>query len=444
MMVADIAGSLSAAPNVEVLADPVPDGYEVDGCRPHALVRPRDEAGVSAVLRLASKHRLRVVPRGGGTANDLGNKPTGVDLVLDLTLLDRVIEYRPRDLTVTVEAGITLATLQRALDGHHQIVALDPPLPERATVGGTLAANLTGPRRFRYGTARDLVIGSAASLPDGTGIKSGGRVVKNVAGYDLNKLLVGSSGTLAVITRATVKLLPAPPERAVVIAAFETLPAAHAGAMRVAGSALGVLTVDLVNPYASRRLAGSLPPGIGEGWLLITEIGATAAGTTRTRGDLIAVARDAGCRDVVDADVSAADRVAVALRDYGRSADGRASVILRAAVLPSQVARAVSLIEDVAGKAEHKVSVVARAGNGIVYSFWPDMTGTQLRSLVARLRKGLVALDGLLVVERCPAEAKDGLDVWGIAGPDVDLMRRVKREFDPDAILSPGRGPGGL
>src|SRR5579884_2812833 len=185
MTVSDVTALFDSLPGVALRHDATAD-HEVDGRRPRAVVRPGDADGVSAVLRVAAAHGLSVIPRGGGTQIGLGNVPRALDVVLDLTALDRVIEYRPRDLAITVEAGITLAALQHAVGGHGQLVALDPPRPERATAGGTVAANVTGPRRFRYGTARDIVIGTGVVLADGTAIKAGGRVVKNVAGYDLN------------------------------------------------------------------------------------------------------------------------------------------------------------------------------------------------------------------------------------------------------------------
>jgi glycolate oxidase FAD binding subunit len=199
------------------------DGYEVDGLRPAAVAQPGDADEVAAVLRLASTRGWAVVPRGGGTMIDLGNPPARLDLVLDLTGMNRLIEHRPRDLTVTVEAGMSVAALQEELAKHGQMLALDPPLAQRATVGGVLAANAWGPRRQRYGTARDLLIGSRAVLADGTRVRSGGKVVKNVAGYDLNKLFIGSTGTLAVLVEATFKLAPIPATFGMIVAAFPTL-----------------------------------------------------------------------------------------------------------------------------------------------------------------------------------------------------------------------------
>lgn len=493
MTTIDTISALAALAGVELI-DQRPAaggrGFPVDGFTPAAVVRPRTAEAVSAVLRLATERGLRVVPRGGGTMLDLGDSPAGVDLLLDLSALNRVLEHRPRDLTVTVEAGITFAELQRVLAAQGQIVALDPPLPEQATVGGAIAANATGPRRYRYGTARDLVIGATAVLADGSPIKSGGRVVKNVAGYDMNKLLTGSLGTLAVITSLTFRLFPEPPERGLVVAGFDSLAAAHGFAMQVFGGPLSPLSLDLVGPIPARdddstdhppAGDGALsatgffpkpedeahrrpPAGDGElsgtgvaaaelaelllraassGWWLVCELGGTAAAVERSREELSMLARSAGAGSVSAFDAERGDGITGRLRDFGRAPESHASIILRAAVLPAQVALVMALIEASVPDGVPPPVLIARAGNGIVYAHWWELPLEELHRLVEMLRLELRPLDGLLTVERCPAEAKAGLDIWGIDGPDLELMRRVKLAYDPAGVLNPGRGPAG-
>ena len=444
MTVPDITEALAAQRGVTLLGGPEAVDYAVDGYRPLVVARPQDAAAVSAVLRIASERGLRVVPRGGGTFIGLGNAPAGLDVVLDLSAMDRVVEYRPRDLTVTVEAGMTVAAMQRVLDEQRQIVALDPPLPETATVGGTLAANVTGPRRFRYGAARDIVIGTAAVLADGTEIKSGGRVVKNVAGYDLNKLFIGSLGTLAVITRVTFKLIPAPPERGMVAGVFATLEQAAAAAQRIAASTLGPLTLDLVSPQAAGDLADALPAAPAGSWLLAVELGGTRAAVDRARADLVHVMRAGGCRAMAEPPPIERERVTAALRDFGHPAGERAALVLRASVLPAETTQVCRLFAATADPSGAPPAIVARAGSGSVLGAWPTAEPDAVRSLVHRLRGDLRSLGGTLAVERCAPEAKQGLDVWGIDGPDLTLMRRVKQAFDPAGILSPGRGPGNI
>jgi glycolate oxidase FAD binding subunit len=428
-----------AAPNARLLTGGGTDGYHVDGRRPAAVALPQDAAEVAALLRLASAHRRTVVPRGGGTMLDQGNRPAGLDLAIDLTRLHRVIEHRPRDLTVTVEAGITIAALQAELATHGQMLALDPPLAGQATVGGVLAANAWGPRRQRYGTARDLLIGSRAVLADGTRVRSGGKVVKNVAGYDLNKLFIGSAGTLAILVEATFKLMPIPAALGMVVAAFPSVEAAHAVALAVTTSRLQPLTLDLIGPPAARRLAADAggQPG-GETWLLAAELGGPSAAVERTRRELVQMAAAGGSPEVTALEDAERGRMLQRLRDYGRSTDDPAALILRAAVLPSQVPDTVGAVTRAAGPLPAP-AVIVRAGSGVVFSYWEDVSTVQATRIVPQLRAEISRLGGTLVVERAPVEAKAAIDVWGIAGADVELMRRVKQAYDPADILSPGR-----
>ena len=186
------------------------DAYNVDGRAPWAVIIPGDINQLAAVLALAHREKLAVVPWGGGTTMAMGHPPERLDLVLSLARLDRVLEHEPADLTACVQAGITMAALQAQLGSRRQWWPVDPPLAATATVGGVLASNASGPKRLLYGTARDLLIGITVVHADGAISKAGGKVTKNVTGYDMMKLYIGSLGTLAVIAEATLKLRPIP------------------------------------------------------------------------------------------------------------------------------------------------------------------------------------------------------------------------------------------
>src|SRR5262249_9481968 len=186
------------------------EGDSVAGIQPQMVLEPGNETELAAALRCAEAAGLCVVPRGGGTKTGWGNRPVRADLILSTARLNRVIEHAWADLTVSVEAGCTIQNLQNTLAQHGQRIAVDPLWPERATVAGMLSTNDSGTLRIRFGALRDLVIGVTIALPDGTLASSGGKVVKNVAGYDLPKLVTGALGTLGVITRAIFRLHPLP------------------------------------------------------------------------------------------------------------------------------------------------------------------------------------------------------------------------------------------
>src|SRR4051812_47178313 len=190
-----------------------------------------DVAEVSQVVREANESNQVVIPRGGGTRMGLGFPPTAADVLLHTTNLDRVVDYEPADLTLTIEAGATLEEVQELLRPEGQFLALDPPLASQSTLGGIIASNASGPLRLAYGSARDLVIGTRVVNADGISTKAGGRVVKNVAGYDLNKLYIGSLGTVGIVVELSFKLWPLPHAEATLLASF--LPAQLGAALAV-------------------------------------------------------------------------------------------------------------------------------------------------------------------------------------------------------------------
>ena len=228
--------------------------YVVEGRTPDAAVFPGSTEEVAAVVTLAAGAETPVVPWGGGTAASVGMPAARAGIVLDLARLNRLLEHEPGDLTATVEAGLTMAALQAALRGRGQWLSLDPAEGERATVGGVLAANASGPRRHLYGTARDLLIGVTVVTAEGVVVKGGGKVVKNVAGYDLPKLFIGAWGTLGVIVEATVKLRPVPDAERLVGVGFDRLKDAGAAVRAVMGSDLIPNAVELLDAAAAPPL----------------------------------------------------------------------------------------------------------------------------------------------------------------------------------------------
>src|SRR5215813_4899212 len=228
--------------------------YVLEGRTPEAVVFPGSKEEIAAILTLAGEHQVPVLPWGGGTALGVGAPPTRVGLVLGLKRLNRVLEHEPGDLTATVEAGITLAALQAHLGKRGQWLSLDPAQADRATLGGVLSSNDAGPRRHLYGSCRDLLIGLTVITASGATVKGGGKVVKNVAGYDLPKLFIGAFGTLGVIVEATVKLRPRPDADRLVIVRFGHLKEAGAAARAVMSSDLLPSALDLLDAEACKSL----------------------------------------------------------------------------------------------------------------------------------------------------------------------------------------------
>ncbi|HEY8491689.1 MAG TPA: FAD-binding oxidoreductase [Dehalococcoidia bacterium] len=419
------------------------DGYVVDGLAPTAVALPRSLDELSGVLRVAHGLGAAVVPYGGGTMAGLGNPPERYHLAVATGELNRVVEYEPADLTVTVQAGMTLRVLQHILGEHGQMLPLDPPLAERATVGGVIAADASGPWRLMYGTVRDRLLGVTAVLTDGTVVHGGGRVVKNVAGYDLPKLFVGSLGTLGVIAEATFKVAPLPRGRGTVLAVFDSCEAAMAVALRLLAAGWTPMSLDLVGPHASRLLTEETRSEPGEAaYVLAAELGGPRRAVERMGRDLVREATAGGSREVTYLEREQRNAFWRRVRDFGRSEADPADMIVKLAVRPTEVPAAVAAAHRAGEHAGLTPAVIARAGNGAVYTYWRSPEPEALAAAAAGLAEAARQMRGAAVVEQAPRAVKERLDVFGPAGPDLALMQRVKEALDPGRLLSPGRMVG--
>jgi glycolate oxidase FAD binding subunit len=324
--------------------------------------------------------------------------------------LNRVLQYDPRDLTISVEAGMPWTELTALLAEHHQMLPLDPPFAGDGTVGGTLSANLSGPRRRLYGTARDMVIGMKFATLEGKLVQSGGMVVKNVAGLDMAKMLIGSFGTLAAIAVANFKVFPKPPCTRTFTVSFASADDAFATRDRVLRSVLQPAAVDLVNPRAAGRL------GL-EGWTLLVQAAGTAAVIDRYARE-IAPAQSVGGNDELTLWEAVREFVPRMLSEHADGACVRVSTTL-AGLKP--------LLTAATGPA------LARAATGICYLFFehPAEAVIWMKHAAAEGQKA--------VIEFAPVEIRETLDLWPCPGDDLAMMRKVKAMFDPGNLLNRGR-----
>ncbi len=412
--------------------------FLVDGRTPAHVERPQNQDELAALLRDANSAGEAVILHGGHTGIEIGNPPSRYDLAIDLTALDQIIDLEPEDFTVTVQAGISMSTLEQALAQHSQFVPLDAPLAERATVGGLVAKGRGGARRARFGTVRDWLIGCSMLLPDGTPIKGGGRVVKNVSGFDLPKLFAGSFGTLGCITQATFKVRPLPVADVTLLAPCDSFGAAlelgramgrdvHGLEAAVALDAETAAQLDLdIGPALLLRIAG-----IGEAIDAMREILAdrTPSGTTQQDTDPAAW-------HAVD-DLEATVLEATVLEPGARAGD----VLLRFGALPSHAPAIVAAIDTALGD---QVRRWAYADTGLIFAAFPTGDPDQTAATITELRGVVEARQGALTVERASPALKDQIDVWGDPGESVTIMRALKTQFDPKATLSPGRFVGGI
>jgi glycolate oxidase FAD binding subunit len=409
------------------LVRPATDGDEIDGVPAELVAWPASVAEASRVLAAAHRAGKHVVVVGNGSKLGLGDPPEGVDLIVCTRRMDRVLEHAAGDLVAKVQAGARLTDLQAALAPAGQWLALDPPEPG-ASVGGVVAANASGPRRLRYGTVRDLIIGITVVLADGTVAHAGGKVVKNVAGYDLAKLFCGSLGTLGLIAEATFRLHPRPAAAAVVTLGISGPEQVGAAVQRLLRSTLVPSAIELAWYGESGLLTvviEGIPPGV--------EAQATAA--AELLGEVGAV------------EVLGPGGTEAALAQLGAPPWEKAEVGIKVAVPPAELPGA--LTDLWSGWLGHG-PLTAHAATGIIQIGLqgPDLGRTEqveaFAGEVTRTRERLAGRHGTLVIVEAPPALKRAVDVWGPPGDAIELMRRVKRQFDPDRRLSPGRFVGGI
>ena len=392
----------------------------VSGVVPQFVAEPYDEHQLASVLSLANEAGIAVVPRGGASKLDWGNPPQKADLILSTPRLNRIVEHAWADLTVTVEAGCTLQSLQNALAQHGQRLAFDGLWPERATIGGVLSTNDSGALRLRFGALRDLIIGVTIALPDGTLASSGGKVVKNVAGYDLPKLVTGALGTLGVITRAVFRLHPLP-------RAAKTFSFTAENSLAVQQNILAIQDSHLAHTSLQIRCSsGELPAAD-----ILFE--ATDAGLAAQESQLRKLLGSARVGQ-------STGNIWNARQDLWNSPTNN-TLLAKISLLPTDIAKTLEFLKTLGASRKINWQIVLQAtGIGMIRL---EADPAQLSAAVELLRSELQSRSGALVVLRRPPEL-NSIDAWGNAGDSVSLMRAVKHQLDPKNTLNPGRFVGGI
>ena len=407
----------------------------VCGVFPTLCVEPADEGELSRVLQYANDAELMVSPRGGGTKLEWGTAPSEIDLAISTARFNRILDYAPGDMTVTVGAGVSIAQLQSALATHGQRLALDPLWPQRATVGGVIAANDSGALRVRYGGVRDLMIGATAVLMDGTVASSGGKVVKNVAGYDLPKLMAGSLGTLGILTRAVFRLHPLPE-------CSQTLTWTFADCERARNFVLAIADSQIV------------PSGVQMG------TGGLQGGDPSTHVDVriecIAAGIEAQMQSVRDLAPEVhptepeADPWQMREQLWGAASEAGSSCILKLSVLPAQLASIAEFVRSSLGASSNGGAwklLMHSTGLGwlrIDFAQGSSAECARVVEFISVLRALLAPTAGSAVVLNAPSALREETDIWGDAGSALPLMVRLKQQFDPRGILNRGRFVGGI
>jgi glycolate oxidase FAD binding subunit len=405
--------------------------YAVDGKPPTLLCRPKTPEEIATALRLGSELDAAITPWGGGTAMRMGNLPRQVSVVLELSRLNRVIEHDHANLTATVQSGIALTTLQEALAPENQFLPFDPPYPRCSTIGGIVAANLNGPRRIFYGSVRDLVIGMKVVLASGEQVKAGGKVVKNVAGYDMCKLFVGSLGTLGIITEVTLRMAPVP-ETAETLVASGTLEQLAQLVDELSRSPLLPAAVFLLNGQAwvaSDALQGD--------WRLALWCEGFETGVTRHLRDTLPMAEGAGASTEILRGMAHC-QFWDAIRDFPLRSEHS---VYRVTVPRASVADVIKIISDWETPDFHPAIVSDTSVGTVWIAFTAHQAAIDGFPKLIRLAR---EHEGHAIMLAAPPAFKEGIDTWGPTPSTLSLMREIKRQFDPKGLLNPGRFSAGL
>ena len=408
------------------------DSVFLDEYGPLPIVQPTTVAEASDLVRRAAQDGTAVYPFGGRTMLNVGLPPTKTGIAVDMTYLNQVLEFPARDMTITVQAGITLARLREITAAENLHLPVDMPQADRATLGGAIATNMSGPRRYAFGTLRDYVIGISVINDEAQETKAGGRVVKNVAGYDLCKLHVGALGTLGIISQVTLKLKPLPEEDGFVLFGCD---ASQLDSVldRVHRSRTRPVCVDVLNTKAARAAGVELPDAP---WVVVVGFEHNRDAVAWQLKTLAEELAGESVRDVMVCSKPATVPVWEMLVELTLRPES--ALIFKANILPHTAA---SFCREVS----EDCLLHAHAGSGIVLGHLEqDATMAQATALMKRVRRAAASASGNVVLLRCPTAWKKDMPVWGNPRADAWLMKAVKDKLDPRGLFNPGRFVAGI
>ncbi|MCH8115770.1 MAG: FAD-binding oxidoreductase [Chloroflexi bacterium] len=427
--------------------------YSLDGLTPSAVERPKGLDELSAALASANASGLAVVPWGGGTRIGVGNVPSGYDVALDLTGHTGHLEHVAGDLTVIVDGGVRIGDLNGVLEKEGQRLPFEVHSPGQATVGGSVASNAPGRRQSSTGGIRDWVIGMQIVLADGTVTKSGGRVVKNVQGYDLHRLHTGAYGTLGVISQVAFKLAPTLAVQQTVVAWFDDVRSAREVGLNLVNGLFAPEAISLVSgPLASDVVTAAgeaapdlqrTDPGNHDGmWTLLVRLGGGVRSIERQVNEVTGAAGASGATGYAVLDGNTAGKAWGLLDGAGSAADVTARVTARTAfaldISEALIQR--NLANPTNGPAG--VSIICDLGFGALTVLASAVSDEQALSFVNTVVTEVSQSSGSYVIEKCPLAVKQQMDVFSDVGNSIEIMRRIKNQYDPANTLNPGRFAG--
>jgi len=419
------------------------DLYKLDGVNPHTVYAPKDSAQVEAIVVASAGNNVNIVPWGGGTKIHTGNILENYETVIDMTALCEIKEYEPNDLTVITGAGITINELNTTLKKHNQFLPLDPPHPDKSTIGGILASNSYGFLREAYGTARDMTLGVRFVRSDGSNVKGGGKVAKNVAGYDLTRLMIGSWGTLGIITEAALRVSPIPESSKTLVAGFRDLSTASDTAFEVMNS--HYTPAFIVNVSKSLFINSNKYNGyISSDTLYILVFGLDGISETVTwqQKQIEGTCKKHNSININLFEENNSGKFRRFIQDYP-SADFK-GIICKTVTTRTVMVNLLEFVKEKSITSKLEIETLCYAGSGICYVMLPimDEPDNNLQDEILKFVKNLQDFtndsEGYCTLESVPVWLKKKCIIWQNL-PGLKLMRKLKKQLDPGNILNPDR-----
>ena len=454
------------------------DEHAVDGVKPKAVIYPADAEQIAEVVKFANREDLAVLPRGSGSKIAMGNPPKRLDLIVCTSRLDRISDVDTANLTITVQAGVKFKDVQLMLASRDNrcylpletpateaddpicsdrensgcFLPLDPPFSKSTTMGGLVAGNSSGPRRLLYGLARDMILGVRFVAPDGEIIGAGGKTVKNVSGYDISKLMIGSCGSLGILCEMTLRLLPLPGRMGTSLSHFSRLEGASGFIDRIFETSLLPAAVELLNHRAYSFLAPEGLPGFGDnGFVVAVGLEGVEEAVERMSSEIGEMASASGAEKALyledDQHQIFWDSYSNLVSKISGRFPGMVSVRLNYPI--SRYTEVCKLVQSLAQDNHVEHALLSHAGNGIatihLLNDTDDAGGADgIVSVVEKFLEHCRGIEGNLVVERAGPGMKPKLPVWGAPRDDMIVMKLIKQEIDPLGIFCPGRFIGGI
>lgn len=410
------------------------ENFSVFGLIPKIIAFPISIEQISEILKFCSKNELSVVPWGNGTKMSYGKKPKKVDVVISLKNLNNILEHSYSDLIATTQCGTRLKNFQTFLRERNQFLPIDPPHTENgATLGGIIAINDSGPSRLKYGTCRELILEVKVVRPDGELIRGGAKVVKNVAGYDLPKLFVGSLGTLGIIVECSFRLFPIPEYSKTYVTGFSDLEDLKKSLSDLLDANLVLTCLEIANSELSTNIfkAAGLRP-IHFPYTVFIKVD----NMEKAVKDQIQLIEKTLSKKGVEGAVIEKDHK---IWDYIRNfpyINPENTLVCKASVRISDISKVLNYIQEISENLDVNIECSARAGNGVIFI---SIKGENKIIAANLLRSHINSIQGNLIIIKIPNDIEEEINIWGNLGPSIEIMKRIKMSFDPNNILNPGR-----